>query len=121
MILDAMKDINKRKYRGYKIYLHNFSKFDGYFLIRYLSQLGICNPIIHKGKIISCGFRLYESKNIVTFLDSYLMLPSSLKDLCKSFNISKEDRKSIFPFLLNNLNYQGTLRKAALRAGGKIF
>lgn len=109
MVLDAMKDICKRKYKGYKIYLHNFSKFDGYFLIRYLSQLGICEPIIHNGKIINCRFRLYESKYNVTFLDSQLMLPSSLKDLCENFNISKEDKKSIFPFLLNNISYQGSV------------
>ena len=109
MVVDAMKDICKRKYKGYKIYLHNFSKFDGYFLIRYLSMLGVCEPIVHKGRIISCKFRLYESKYNVTFMDSYLMLPSSLKDLCKSFNNSKEDSKSIFPFLLNNINYQGSV------------
>ena len=109
IIYQAMKDICIRKYKGYKIYFHNFAKFDGYFLIRYLSQLGICEPIIHKGKIISCKFRLYESKYNVTFLDSQLMLPSSLKDLCESFNISKEDSKSIFPFLLNNISYQGSV------------
>jgi len=80
LVQDAMVDICKRKYKGYKIYLHNFSKFDGYFLIRQLSQLGVCDPIIHKGKIINCKFRLYESKYSVTFMDSYLMLPSSLKD-----------------------------------------
>lgn len=33
MINDAMLDICKKKYKNYRIYLHNFSKFDGYFLI----------------------------------------------------------------------------------------
>lgn len=82
-------------------------KFDGYFLIKYLSQLGNCKPIIHKGRIISCKFKLLESNYSVTFMDSFLLLPSSLKDLCKSFNIPKEESKSIFPFHLNNINYQG--------------
>jgi hypothetical protein len=107
MVQDAMTDISKRKYRGYKIYLHNFSKFDGYFLIRNLSQLGVIKPLIHKGRIISCKFKLYESNYSFTFSDSYLMLPSSLKDLCKSFNLNKEESKGIFPFSLNNINYKG--------------
>ena len=44
MINDAMLDICRKKYKKYRIYLHNFSKFDGYFLIKYLSQLGLCDP-----------------------------------------------------------------------------
>jgi hypothetical protein len=107
MVQDAMKDICKRKYKGYKIYLHNFSKFDGYFLIKYLAQLGKCNPVIHKGRIINCRFKLYESNYSITFLDSMLILPASLKDLCLSFNI--ENPKGIFPILLNNLNYKGSV------------
>lgn len=107
MVLDAMVDISKRKYKGYNIYLHNFAKFDGYFLIKNLSQLGVTKPIIHNGRIISCKFRLYESNYSFTFMDSYLILPSSLKDLCESFGLNKEDSKSIFPLSLNNVNYQG--------------
>jgi hypothetical protein len=42
-------------------------------------------------------------------MDSYLMLPSSLKNLCNSFNIPLLDSKSIFPFLLDNINYQGVV------------
>jgi hypothetical protein len=73
LILDAMTDISKRKYKGYKIYFHNFAKFDGYFLIRFLGQLGKCEPLIHKGKIISTKFRLYESKYSFIFMDSLLI------------------------------------------------
>ena len=105
MIKQAMSDICIRKYKNYRIYLHNFSKFDGYFLIKYLAKLGYCDPIIHKGKIISCIFTYNGIK--VTFLDSYLLLTSSLKKLCKSFNVN--DPKSIFPFLLNDINYSGEI------------
>jgi len=80
MIQNAINDICIRKYRNYKIYLHNFSKFDGYFLVKYLAKLGTCDPIIHKGKIISLKFN-YNNYNI-TFKDSYLLLPSSLRKLC---------------------------------------
>ena len=34
MIKNAITDICTRKYKNYRIYLHNFSKFDGYFLLK---------------------------------------------------------------------------------------
>jgi hypothetical protein len=105
MITRAMRDINRKKYKGYRIYLHNFAKFDGYFLLKYLSQIGNTSPTIHKGRIISTKFSLKDSKYEVTFLDSLLILPSSLRKLCNSFNI--ETIKSIFPFKLHDINYKG--------------
>jgi hypothetical protein len=55
MIKRVIRDINRKKYKGYIIYLHNFAKFDGYFLLKYLAQIGCeaTNPTIHKGRIIS--------------------------------------------------------------------
>jgi len=94
-----MKDICIRKYKGYKIYFHNFNKFDSIFLIKYLVQIGKCNPIIHKGKIISFTFKPNWKKDFgyVTLLDSYLLLPS-LKSLSKSFSI--DNPKDLFPIFL---------------------
>ena len=103
MISRAIDDILIRKYRDYKIYLHNFSKFDGYFLLKYLARIGKCKPIIHKGKIISVKFTY--NNYTVTFKDSYLLLPSSLRKLGKSFNV--ETQKGIFPYLLSDINYSG--------------
>ena len=40
-------------------------------------------------------------------MDSLLILPVSLRALCNSFNV--ETVKSIFPFKLNLINYQGSL------------
>jgi hypothetical protein len=97
IIYSAMKDICIRKYKGYKIYLYNFSKFDAIFLIKYLVNIGDCEPIIHKGKIISFSFKpkfKTDFGNII-FLDSYLLLQSSLRNLCDSFTV--ETIKSIFP------------------------
>ncbi len=99
MIHNAISDICTRKYKNYRIYLHNFCKFDAYFLIKYLSKLGICEPIIHKGRIIPVKFTY--NKYTIIFKDSYLLLPSSLRKLCKSFNI--KDPKGIFPYLLKDL------------------
>jgi hypothetical protein len=104
-----MKDICIRKYKGYKIYLHNFSKFDAIFLIKYLAMIGECDPVIHKGKIISFSFKPNWKKDFgkITFLDSYLLLTSSLSKLSKSFSI--DSPKTLFPILLNNINYQGSV------------
>jgi hypothetical protein len=107
MVLDAMKDICKRKYKNYKIYMHNFSRFDGYFLVKHLSNLGYCDPIINKGKIISCKFTLYETNITVTFMDSLLLLPSSLRELSESFQV--DNPKSFFPFKIIDINYSGSV------------
>lgn len=68
-----MIDINRKKYKGYRIYLHNFAKFDGYFLLKYLSQIGHCTPVIHKGRIISNKFSLFDSNYELIFMVSLLM------------------------------------------------
>jgi hypothetical protein len=107
IIYMAMKDICIRKYKGYKIYLHNFSKFDAIFLIKYLINIGKCYPIIHKGKIISFNFNPNWKKDFgnITFLDSFLLIPSSLKSLSKSFSI--DTPKDLFPIFLNDISYKG--------------
>jgi hypothetical protein len=105
MIQEAMEDINRKKYKNYKIYLHNFSKFDGMFLITHLAKFGYCKPVIHKGKLISCKFHLWDSNYNITIMDSYLLIPSSLRKLTKSFDVV--EGKGIFPFLLNNVYYLG--------------
>jgi hypothetical protein len=107
MIESAINDICIRKYRNYKVYLHNFSKFDGYFLVKYLSNLGFCDPIIHKGRIISLNFIKFNTKYSITFKDSLLLLPASLRDLGKSFNLSSHQEKGIFPYNLYDINYKG--------------
>jgi hypothetical protein len=105
MIKDAIEDICIRKYKNYKVYFHNFSKFDGYFLVKYLSKIGFCDPIIHKGRIISVSFN-YNDINIV-FKDSYLLLPSSLRKLGNSFKV--DSPKGIFPYLLSDIDYIGDI------------
>jgi hypothetical protein len=97
MISEAMTDISIRKYRGYRVYLHNFSKFDGYFLVKYLSQIGKCNPIINDGKIITLNFHKFNSNYNIIFKDSFLLLPSSLRKLAFSFNVKNKS-----PFFLSH-------------------
>ena len=107
MIKKAMSDICIRKYKNYRIYSHNFSKFDGYFMLKHLSKLGYCDPKIYKGKFISIKFRANNTKYNLTFKDSYLLLSSSLKALGKTFNI--ESPKGIFPYLFTDINYEGKI------------
>lgn len=104
MIKNAIKDLNIKKYHNYNIYLYNFSRFDAYFLIKHLYKLGFVEPIIHKGRIIQIEF-YNENQWTLYFKDSYFLLPNSLKKLCKSFSV--KDSKGVFPYLLDNINYQG--------------
>jgi hypothetical protein len=103
IVILTMSDICRKKYRNYKIYFHNFSKFDSTFLLKYLANIGTCDPQIYKGKIINIRFQKNDSNYLITFMDSFLLLPAPLKDLCKSFDTSSV--KDIFPYLLSDINY----------------
>ena len=86
----------QRKYNNYRIYLHNFSNFDAVFLFNVLSTLSDnLNTIINDGKFVDLKFSFAQDKYKIYFRDSLLMLPSSLKKLCKSFNV---ESKTIFPY-----------------------
>jgi hypothetical protein len=102
MLTSSIKILMRRKYQNYKIFFHNFSVFDGVFLLRILTNLSDkIRPIIKDGDIIDLVFKF--GKNTIYFRDSYLLLPASLKDLTKSFKVTN---KGIFPyfFLINTNN-----------------
>lgn len=98
--------IMTKTYNKYTVYLHNFSKFDGIFLVKVLTELSNkINIIMRDSNILNVVF--HYGKNKLHFKDSYLMLPLSLKKLAKSFNV--ED-KGIFPYKFVdtiNLDYDG--------------
>lgn len=118
-MLKAMKSILIRKYFDYKIYVHNFSYFDAIFMLDTLSKLGTLKPLTRGGKILQLklSFNTFDNagksnkkKGNITFYDSYLLLPSGLDALSKSFNI--ENKKTFFPFSFindNELNYSGAV------------
>lgn len=114
MILTAIKSLLRNKYNNYSVYAHNLSGFDGIYLIRILSELGLNKPIIKDGKMISIplSFTINPTKQgRITFKDSLLLLPGSLRKLAKSFQV---ESKSYFPFdFVNNpdldLNYVGPI------------
>jgi hypothetical protein len=109
MILDCFKDILIRKYNRSNVYIHNLAKFDIIFLLKYLVKLGVVQPVIHNQRIISINLNYgQDNKYQINFRDSYLILLSSLRSLCKCFNV--KNPKTIFPHFFvneNNLNYIG--------------
>src|SRR5260221_573321 len=109
MMLNCLKSILIRKYKGYSVYAHNLAKFDIIFLLKYLVKIGNINPIIHNGKIISLIINYGENGQYkIEFKDSLLLLLTSLRSLCSCFKI--DESKSIFPHLFvneNNLDYNG--------------
>jgi hypothetical protein len=101
MILDCFKDLLIRKYNSSNVYIHNLAKFDIIFLLKYLVKLGSVHPIIHNGRIICINLNYGKDNEYqINFKDSYLILLSSLRSLCKSFNV--KNGKTIFPHLFVN-------------------
>ena len=115
MLEEAMKYLMQPKFSRYKVYVHNFSHFDAIFLFRIITKLtSKVKPIIRNSKIIVC--RVYygkNDKNYITFVDSYLLLPSSLRKLAQQFGVPQQ--KTVFPFAfvnkVTNLNYIGDCPK----------
>ena len=64
MLLDWLKDILLIKNRGYKLYAHNLSNFDGPLLIKYLSSIEWLEikPLIRESKIYSIDITIDVSK-----------------------------------------------------------
>jgi hypothetical protein len=102
----ALKTIMKRVHHYKKIYVHNFSYFDAIFMSDVLSKLGTVKPLIRDNRFIKLSFSFFnrddktgilnKKPTTLIFYDSYLLLPFSLDNLSKSFDI--KNKKSVFPF-----------------------
>lgn len=114
MLKEAIIYLMKPKYSGFKIFIHNFSYFDGIFFMKIITALSHkIRPIIRDSQIIE--LKTYFGKNdmySISFRDSFLLLPSSLKSLCQTFNVPQ--KKTLFPYNFSNkvvLKYKGTIPK----------
>jgi hypothetical protein len=91
------------------IYAHNLSTFDGVLILKHLFNYGEVKPLLHNGKIISIKLIVkaenQKDNKTILFKDSYLTLTSSLRNLCKAFNI--DSSKGYFPFNLKDIYYTG--------------
>lgn len=107
--------IYKKKYNiNLYIYFHNLSNFDGIFLTNFLIQekYKIKDIVFRNNSIYKVSFLItkltnnnkIESKKIITFVDSYKILPTSLYNLAISFKLknTKEDLTSLFIDINNN-------------------
>jgi hypothetical protein len=104
LLINAVKSLMKKEYDGYKIYLHNFSYFDGIFLLSIITSLSNkVKILIRDGRIIDVKVGFEKSK--IFFRDSLLMIPISLAKAAKSFNV---EEKGKFPYRFVNqpeINY----------------
>lgn len=102
MLKSSIIYLMKRKYHNYRVYLHNFSKFDAIFLLRVITELSDnIDPIIKNGQFIDLKFR-FANKYKLFFRDSLLLLPSSLRNLAENFKV---ENKGLFPYkFVNNQN-----------------
>lgn len=109
MLKASIEFILKRKYNKHRVYLHNFSYFDGIFLMKAISSIVSSNyikPIIRDGRIINLRVEFYSKnknknkrlKYYVEFRDSYLLLTSSLENLGNTFAINKGKLETKLPF-----------------------
>jgi hypothetical protein len=94
-------------------YAHNFSKFDGVFLLKELVKLGEVSPLMRNDQFINLTLKIPNPNyisgksdikeqflNILTFRDSILLIPSALSKLCKSFEVTSP--KTSFDFNIIN-------------------
>jgi hypothetical protein len=93
-LLEAMEYFMQRKYSNWRCFLHNMAGYDGQFIIEALAE----NFDGYKFEILSNNgasmIRVYPKSAgrkyhpySWTFLDSYRLLPKSLKDLTHSFDV----------------------------------
>jgi hypothetical protein len=128
MLKDSITFLLKPKYSGYKVYAHNFSYFDGIFLMKFLTEIdGVVKPVIRDGKFIETKIyydwkdssnkteennnninenifkennnKAKSCKHNISFRDSLLLLPNKLSLLAKTFGVAKKD---LFPYKFVN-------------------
>jgi len=113
MLLKCLEDMLKPQYNNYRVYCHNFSKFDAMFLHRIFHKYFKVSNIISKDlNIISMNIKVVKDKSIVKlqFIDSFCILPSSLQRLGLDFKV--QTTKGYFPYSFvnqDNLFYSGDM------------
>ena len=107
MLTESIKSLMQGKYNDHHVYLQNFSKFEGVFLLKIIANLdGKVKFLIRDNNLIkiSVTFDIKNedkiSKCIIHFQDSLLLLPSSLAKLAINFGV---ESKGSFDFSKLNL------------------
>lgn len=117
LIIKCLDNMLIDKYNGYSFYVHNWTKYDVYFIFRVVVMLNRLHPEIYTfepkirdSDIIGLRISRKVNKNNYTIhiLDSYNILQSSLDNLARTFNT--EIQKSFFPHKFvtkNTIFYKG--------------
>lgn len=112
LVLELVKDMVNECTKNTTIYAHNFGKFDGALILKnvILNIAGSCRILIRANILKLLLLRIGTKKNMksIRFQDSYLLLQSGLRDLCKNFGLA--ENKGFFPHEFVNrerINYIG--------------
>lgn len=97
MLSKSLLDLFKSKYNGYHVYLHNFSKFDGIFILKNLANLVPSKDIkflVRERNLLSVTVsysfdkvvngKTVSARGKISFHDSLLLVPGSLANLAKT-------------------------------------
>ena len=114
VVLSLLEEMFTSKYKGIIWYCHNFGNYDAPFILKTIinfnkSKTGKENPYLLEPVFkdnsllkIKVGKVIGKSKVYINIVDSYSILPNSLKNLGKNFNVDIE--KGIFPYKFVNEN-----------------
>lgn len=112
LIYELVKDMVNVCTKKTTIYAHNFGKFDGVLILKNVIKniAGSYRILIRANILKLLLLRIGTKMNMKTirFQDSYLLLQSGLRDLCKNFGL--EENKGVFPHEFVNrerINYKG--------------
>lgn len=107
LIHNTIDALLRNKYKGKVFYVHNLGNFDSIFIIKALSEYNqfLPNPYsfecVNRDKNtlkLTINRAINKKKSSITLLDSAAMLPLKLADLCKSYELEKENTKGVFPY-----------------------
>jgi len=94
-----------KKYSKYKIYSHYGGGYDFQFLIEYFAQHGYKLNILYNNSQIFY-FSVERNKRYLKFYDSFALLPLSLEELTKHFNVEHKkipiNREKIYEIYQEN-------------------
>ena len=119
LIVECLDGMLKEVYNNYTFYVHNFSKFDVFFLLKIVINLNENNPTIYNYDIVSNDseilcikisktfFKDVKGKTVkrtynIKIVDSLKFLNSSLHELCSIYKPSVV--KTFFPYEFVNEN-----------------
>ena len=96
----------KKRNKGYTAISHNFSNYDGQFILRYLIEK---TSILPKQLLISGNSIVTMTCRGVRFIDSLKFLDMKLADLPQTFGLT-EMKKGYFPYLFKREKFGGRSR-----------